>query len=234
MATQAQPLRMYHLPREVLDLIIGYVLRDTLLELSEPLDIHRPEFDAIVRANNTHLADLDDGLALLLLRLQIKPPPLLSRDLLIRHATFCFQSLENHERLSVLHHLQVTTAQYEIPLRRCRYVDGFTDHDAFAALRTLTVSEVMRAGANSSTRRSVAYRLRSDRWLRRIAGGFNGVFDQLVGFDADGREITKTGRQRCRMVLKLRVETVVPVELTVSVAVSCVREMGNWAAGFVF
>jgi hypothetical protein len=217
MATQAQPLRMYHLPREVLDLIIQYVLRDTLLELGVAYDVHSPEFDEIVRANNKHLADLDDGLTLLL---KLKPGPL-SRDLLLRHATFCVRNVgigNNFGRLNVLRYLQVTRQQYDILLRRFRRTAAFWEAfgEGGGALRTLTVCEVMRAGANSSTMRSVGYRLRSDRGLRRLASGFNGMFDDIVGFDAEGREICAPGLHRCRVILRLRIETVVPVVLTVS------------------
>ena len=72
---------------------------------------------------------------------------------------------------------------------------------------------------------SVWYRLGNDVGLKRLAGGLNGMFDYIVGFDGDGdgREICAPGRQRCRVVLRLRIETVVPVMLTVSVAVSCLR-----------
>ena len=112
-------LRLHHLPREVLDLIIEYVLRDTLLELGVAYDVHSPEFDAIVRTNNSHLVDLDDGLTLLKLKLQ---PPI-SRDLLLRHATFCLRNVgigNNFGRLNVLRYLQVTRQQYDVLLRRFR------------------------------------------------------------------------------------------------------------------
>ena len=229
-------LRLHHLPREVLDLIIEYVLRDTLLELGVAYDVHSPEFDEIVRANNKHLADLDDGLTLLL---KLKPGPL-SRDLLLRHATFCLRNVgigNNFGRLNVLRYLQVTRQQYDVLLRRFRRTRPAFWEEAFGeggggALRTLTVCEKMRAGANSSTMNSVWYRLGNDIGLKRLASGLNEMFDYIVGFDGDGREICAPGRQRCRVVLRLRVETVVPVEVTVSaacclllsdcVAVSCV------------
>lgn len=227
--TQKQPLQLFQLlPREVLDLIIEYALRDSmLLELGEPADLHSFEFDKMVRANNNHLVDLDDGLALLLM-LKLKPelqppmPLILSREVLLHHATFRFRWLGNYEHLSALRYVEVTREQYEDPLLRFRWTKGFrevfgTGLDASGGqggskIRTLTVREEMRAGANSATMRSVRYRLGSDEGLRGIVGGRDGFFEELGG----GMKVGQQQQKRCKVILRLRVETLMPVSLTVS------------------
>ena len=77
---------------------------------------------------------------------------------------------------------------------------------------TLTVSDMMRAGANSATMCSVRFRLEADPLLRWIAGLGGRAFD--AEWNEELRYLRRAG-QKVKLILQLRIETWMPFPLMV-------------------
>lgn len=203
MDTSRQGLVLCLLPQEVLNLIMEHVLHGILLEMRHPNDLDQLQIQDAVHQCSNDLVELNRNLELL----KLNPPSL---QTLLRHATFAFSDLGRIDaNLSAVCHLVITREQLEIAC----FVSRPASLAGFDSLQTLTVREIMRAGANSATMRSVRYRLEADHLLQCIAGSNvkasdMGRSDQLRCFES--------ATQSLQLILQLRVETWMPLPLTVS------------------
>jgi hypothetical protein len=203
MESSRQGLVLCLLPQEVLDSILEYVLNGMLLEMRGPEDLGQLQINKAALPNSSDLVELNYNLELLKLKLP-------SRQTLLRHATFAFADL-SHGGLNLrdVCHLDVTRDQLEFGW----HVYGPASLEGFEFLQTLTVREIMRAGANSATMRSVGYRLEADHLLQCIAGS-NAKASDPVG--SEKFRCVRNAGQRVKRTLQLRVETWMPLPLMVS------------------
>lgn len=201
MEASRQCLALARLPQEVVDLILEHVLRG-VLELRDSADLDDNN-DKPVLASSNAFVELNQNLKLL----RLEPP---GGNTLLRHATFAFANLSNGGlNLKAVCHLNITREQLQIDCSPSRPACL----DRLDSLRTLTMREKMRAGANSYTMRSVRFRLKADRLLQWIAGQGG---ENSEGGGSEKPDFLQRAAQRMRLILQLSVETGWPLPLMVS------------------